>query len=252
MFANIENLKIISVLHRTSKPFGKVESRKANSFSIRVSGSIKYTFADKELVVNEGEMIFLPKGSCYEYKKESDHDIVGTVINMEGDFGDMGPAVYNIKDFFDIDYIMYHLADMWKFGNQSQRYQCLSLLYGLLSYITNHDMLEYHDKKKFGVIEPAVSYLQKHIYDCELQIDELHLICGISHTYFRKIFIARFGTTPKDYVVSKRLSYARSIIDSGEFTSVKELAQMTGYKDPLYFGQAFKKHYGVSPVNMIG
>ena len=69
MFGNIENLKIISVLHRTSKPFGKVESRKANSFSIRVSGSIKYSFEGKELLVNEGEMIFLPKGSRYEYKK---------------------------------------------------------------------------------------------------------------------------------------------------------------------------------------
>ncbi len=250
MFADMENLKILSVLHKTSKPFAKVESRKASAFSIRVCGAIKYSFDDREIVVNEGEMIFLPKGSCYEYKKVSEEDTVGTIINIEGEFGEIRPFVWSVKDFYDIDYIMYHMADMWKFGSQSQRYQCLSLLYGLLSYISNADELQYLGKKKFSVIEPAVSYLQKHIYDCELQIDKLHLLCGVSHTYFRKIFIARFGTCPKNYVVSKRLSYAKTIIDSGEFNTVKELAQMAGYKDPLYFGKAFKKHYGVSPVNM--
>ncbi len=250
MLENIENLKILSVLHKTSKPFGKVESRNACSFSIRVCGSVRYSFDDREIVVNEGEMIFLPKGSHYEYKKVSEEDTVATIINMEGDFGEKEPSVYSVKDFYDVDCIMYHMLDMWKFGNQSQKYQCLSLLYGLLSYISNLDTLEYYDKKKFGVIDDAVSYLQKNIYNCELHIEKLHLLCGISHTYFRKIFIARFGVSPKNYVVSKRLSYAKTIIDSGEFSTVKELAQMTGYKDPLYFGKVFKKHYGVSPVNM--
>lgn len=250
MIGNIENLKIISVLHKVSKPYGKVESRKSSSFSIRVHGSVKYSFDDREIIVNEGEMIFLQKGSRYEYTKVSSEDTVATLINVEGDFGVIVPSVYSVKDFYDIDSIIYHMSDMWKFGNQSQKYQCFSLLYGLLAYISNLDSLEYPDKRKFSIIDPAVSYLQKHIYDCNLQIDKLHLLCGISHTYFREIFIARFGINPKDYVISKRLSYAKTIIDSGEFNTVKELAQMTGYKDPLYFGKAFKKHYGASPVNI--
>jgi len=39
-------------------------------------------------------------------------------------------------------------------------------------------------------------------------------------------------------------------VGSGEFTTVKELASMVGYKDPLYFGKVFKQHYGTSPVHM--
>ena len=246
----MENLKILSALHRTSKPFGKTESRRVDSFSIRVRGSVQYIFEDREFIVNEGEMIFLPKGSCYEYKKLSEEDAVGTMINMEGDFGDIGPTLFSIKDFYDVNLIMHHFADMWKFGNQSQKYQCYSLLYGLLAYISNIDSLEYQDRKKFDIIEPAVAYLQQNIYDCNLKMDELHKLCGVSDTYFRKIFIARFGTSPKHYVVSKRCSHAKSIIDSGEFNTVKELALMVGYKDPLYFGKVFKQHYGASPSNM--
>ena len=81
-------------------------------------------------------------------------------------------------------------------------------------------------------------------------MDELHKLCGVSNAYFRRIFIARFGMSPKKYVVGKRLSYAKSIIDSGEFSTVKELALLVGYKDPLYFGKVFKKHYGASPINI--
>ncbi len=250
MLNNIENLKIISVLHHMTKPYGKVESRKANTFIIRVRGSMQYFFEDRTLTLNQGEMIFLPKGCSYEYKKVSEGDAVATIINMEGDFGDMGVSCYSIKDFYNAEYIMYHFADLWKFGSQSQKYECFALLYSLIAYVSNLEELKYQDKKKQNVIEPALAYLQRHIYDSDLKIDELHHLCGVSDTYFRKIFIARFGTSPKNYVLGKRISYAKSIIDSGEFSTVRELALMVGYKDPLYFGKVFKQHYGASPIDM--
>jgi len=250
MFENIENLKIMSVIHKTGKPYTVVESRKFNGFSIRVKGSVKYRFEDRTIQVNEGEMIFLPKGSRYEYIRTSDEDTIGTIINLEGDFGDAVPAHFSIREFYDAEFIMHHFCDLWKFGNQSQKYQCISIVYSLLAYISNLELLDYQDKKHFNLIEPAVKYLKYHIFDCNLKIDNLHNMCGISHTYFRKIFIARFSTSPKNYVLGKRLSYAKSIIDSGEMGTVKELSMLVGYKDPLYFGKVFKKHYGISPYNM--
>ena len=248
MLDNIENLKIISVLHKTSKPYGKVEVRKAHSFIIRVCGSMQYYFEDRTVTINGGEMIFVPKGSSYEYKKASEEDTVGTIINVDGEFDGMSPSCYSICDFYDAEYIMYHFADLWE---QGQRYQCLSLMYGLLAYISKLEALQYSDKKRLNLIEPAVAFLQQHIYDCDLKIDELYRLCGISHTYFRKIFILKFGMSPKNYVTGKRISYAKSIIDSGEFSTVKELSTLVGYKDPLYFGKVFKQHYGCSPVSLI-
>ena len=75
-------------------------------------------------------------------------------------------------------------------------------------------------------------------------------MCGVSDTYFRKIFIAKFGTSPKNYIIEERVLHAKSIIDSGDFTTVKELALAVGYKDALYFGKIFKKHFGMSPIEM--
>ena len=56
--------------------------------------------------------------------------------------------------------------------------------------------------------------------------------------------------SPKEYVLSKRISHAKSIIESGDFDTVKKVAAMVGYNDPLYFSKAFKKIYGFSPSDL--
>ena len=250
MFENIENLKIESVVHQVSKPCGLTQKRKTSSFSIRVSGSIKYTFEDKSITVNAGEVIFLPKGSTHKYSVESEGDSCCTIINLSGDFQGIKPVCFSLVDFFEADFLMHKFAESWKFGSPSEKYKCISIVYNLLSYISNIENRRYQDKKKHHIIAPAVEYLKQHIHDQSLEISHLHELCGVSDTYFRKIFISRFGMSPKSYVVEKRVSHAKSIIDSGDFVSVKELALSVGFKDPLYFGKVFKMHYGVSPIDM--
>jgi len=247
MFEDIENLKIVSSLHRASKPSGKVSCRETHGFNIRVSGSILYDFDGRTILVNAGEMIFIPQGSAYKYKTISNGESVYTNINFKADFKNALPMKYSLSEFYDTDYICAHFSDLWRFGTQSERYKCISLMYNLISYLSNTESSSYPDKKKHEIIEPAVEYLKKHIYDCSLKTVMLHKLCGISDTYFRKIFISRFGTSPHNYIISKRISHAKSIVECGEFDTVRELSESVGYSDPLYFGKVYKKFYGVSP-----
>ena len=245
----MENLKIISIIQKHSKHYGVVDGRNSCGFSIRTKGALRYDFPDRSILVGEGEMIFLPKGAHYTYTKMSDEESFGTIINVEGDFGKAEPFFCPIKDFCDAEYIMHHVSDLWNFGTPAGKYQVLSLFFGLLAYVSNLDSLDYGDKKKFTAIEKSVKYLQTHLFDPDLKIEDLHKLSAMSDTYFRKIFTARFGKSPKNYVIEKRVSYAKSIIDSGEAVTVKDLAESVGYRDPLYFGKVYKKRYGTSPVN---
>ena len=81
-------------------------------------------------------------------------------------------------------------------------------------------------------------------------VDTLHTLCGISDTYFRKIFIARFGTSPQKYIVNKRISQAKSMLEAGDFDTISEISASVGYNDPLHFSRAFKKKYGVAPSKL--
>jgi hypothetical protein len=73
MLDDMENLKILSVFHKKSKPFGDVKSRSVSCFAVRVSGTMRYIFGDKEFVVNPGEMIFLKKGDKMIPSKANGH-----------------------------------------------------------------------------------------------------------------------------------------------------------------------------------
>ena len=247
MFENIENLKIISSLHRKNKISNTITNRTVNAFIIRVKGDVLYDFYDKTILAKEGDIIFLPKGVSYSSKRLNE-DSIYTSINFECDFENIPhPACYSFDNFYNSERISYHFSEMWNLGTMADKYKCLSLLYEIFSYLSAIENSSYIEKKKFYIIEPAVNYLKEHIYSSSLKVDKLHGMCGVSNTYFRKIFVSKFGKSPQDYIISKRLSHAKTIFDSGDFDTVKEVAHSVGYTDPLYFSKAFKKMYGESP-----
>lgn len=250
MFESMENLKIVSSLHKASKSRARVENRTSFGFVIRITGTVRYDFENKSIEVGEGEMIFIPAGISYEYATISEGESLYTSINFVADIKDAEPKLYSLENFYGADYMSKNFSELWKFGTQADRFKCMSMFYDLVSYVSGIEHAKYSDKRKFHIIDPAADYLKKHIYDCSLKADMLHELCGISDTYFRKIFIARFRTNPQNYIISKRVSHARSIIDSGDYDTIKEVAYSVGYNDPLYFGKVFKKIYGVSPSDI--
>ena len=185
-----------------------------------------YDFSGRKIIAKEGQLMFVPKGSTYSHK------ILTETASYTG-------------IHFEADYMASHLADMWNLGTQAEKYRCISLVYDLFAYLSSVEHA--NAKEKFEIIEPALAYLKEHIYDTELKIDKLHRLCGISGTYFRQIFAQRFGTTPKNYIIAKRVSHAKAIISSGDFHTIGEVAEAVGFSDPLYFSKVFRKRYGASP-----
>ncbi len=250
LFDNIENLKILSVLHRPNKPYVKKENRKTHSFFIRVRGAVEYDFCGRKMLAREGELMFMPKGASYTARTLAEGTMY-TAIHFEGDFAvEPRPGVYSLESFPEADYMASCLSDLWNFGTQAERYRCVSLVYSLLAHLSATENAGYAERNKFRIIDPAADYLKAHIYDSDLKIHKLPRLCGISETYFRQIFISRFGTAPQSYVLSKRLAHAKSIISSGDFNSIGEVALAVGFRDPLYFSKVFRKAYGMPPSGM--
>ena len=242
-----DDVKIISSFHKTSKPYGKIESRLTHGFIFRQQGCAEYYFKDKTVKVNEKEFIFLPKGTAYEYRVLGGENAIYTSINFLASFEKAEIAVYPFENFYAANYITQSFSELFKFGTDSDKLKCQSILYDLLSYVLKLDSLKDADDKKPDMIEPAIEYLKKHIYDSSFKLEKLHSLCGISDTYFRKIFISRFGLTPQEYVQRERITHAKSIIEGGDFDNIREVANSVGYNDPLYFSKAFKKFYGFPP-----
>ena len=111
--------------------------------------------------------------------------------------------------------------------------------------------LHYQTASQKALIRESCDYLEAHIFDSSLTVGKLIDISGLSGTYFRKIFSGVCGMSPQKYIESKRLTQAKAIFDSRDFSSVREVAESVGYADPLYFGKLFRKQYGVPPSEYL-
>ena len=250
MLKKIENLKIESVISKKTKAYGEIADRKTDTFNIRTSGTVEYEINGKKITVNKGEMIFLPKGSTYKYRILSEEESFCIIINMQGDFEKNEAEKYAFEDLHCAEFFLNNFVGLWNFGDMGEKCKCMSNLYDLISIVSNYKKTGCTEKNKIEILTPAINYLKKHICNPSLKTGELHKLCGISNTYFRRIFILEFGMSPKNYITEKRILHAKSIIDSGEFDTVKQLSLSVGFTDALYFGKVFKNYYGVSPKKM--
>lgn len=69
---------------------------------------------------------------------------------------------------------------------------------------------------------------------------------GIGYEKFRKIFKAGIGISPGNYIIQKRIDFAKTLLVEGT-KSIKEIALELGFPDAYTFSKQFKNVSGVSP-----
>ena len=103
-----------------------------------------------------------------------------------------------------------------------------------------------NDKNR--LIAPAIEAIERDFTSVCLTVSALAELCSMSEVYFRKIFLHMFGISPKEYLIRKRMEYAKQLIELGEL-EISKIAEMCGYSEPCHFSREFKKRFGISPNN---
>lgn len=82
--------------------------------------------------------------------------------------------------------------------------------------------------------------------DPDLSVNSIADMLGYNPKYISHLFKEKMGITYSEYLRNLRIKYAVSLFDHG-IDSVKNVAFLSGFTDPLYFSTIFKKCLGVSP-----
>ncbi len=96
------------------------------------------------------------------------------------------------------------------------------------------------------LVDQAVARLQI-LHARGISIATLAAELGLSTGWLHRAFRRRTGTTPRAFRERVRLERARDLLGAGGLPVVK-VAALVGYRDPLYFSRAYRRHFGHPPT----
>ena len=112
------------------------------------------------------------------------------------------------------------------------------------------DRQQHEQKKATGnvqeQIERAAAYFNEN-YNTKISIDDYAESLHISTNWFIHNFKQYAGMSPAQYILSLRMVNAQSLLERTTY-NIKEISEIVGYENPLYFSRVFKKEIGKSPT----
>lgn len=100
------------------------------------------------------------------------------------------------------------------------------------------------------ILEQIIEITEENFRNPELSITVIAKEIGYNPKYLSHFFKQKTNISYSEYLRTIRFKYAISLFELG-IISVKNVAFLSGFSDPLYFSNAFKKSVGISPKEFI-
>ena len=106
-----------------------------------------------------------------------------------------------------------------------------------------------HDITTAEITERIRNHMIEHFSDPEFSVADAIRSSGVGANKLRQIFRTAVGMTPGEYLRSLRLKNAESLLLYSDISmTVTEIAQRSGFRDPLYFSKVFHEVMGQTPT----
>ena len=220
------------------------------------AGKAHFHFDGKEQIVTAGHMVlYRPKEpQKYEYYAEDQTEVYwvhftgGNVKNILRSYGltDDKRVFYcgSGLDYQNLFRTMINELQMCKENYEEVLETHLRLIFIMLKrYFANTTKAD--NARVVEEIDKATMYFNEH-YSENISIDEYAQNNHVSVSWFIRNFKQCTGSTPMQYILSKRIYNAEILLHDSTY-NVTEIAEIVGYDNPLYFSRIFKKVKGISP-----
>lgn len=208
--------------------------------------SKKIHFSDGTvLLTGPNEIHYLPKGSTYRVE----HIVPGGCWAINFDLlEDMvqPPFSLQFRNYEAVLKVFNDATDTWKTRPPLCNAFIRKSIYDIIVKIENEQNLSYMPSHKERLIQPALDAIARDYTRNDLSVKAMANLCQISEAYFRRIFQKKFSVSPRQYIISLRMEYAKKLLLSNQ-VSVSEVAEMCGYFEPCHFSREFSRYTGVSP-----
>ncbi|MBQ8783123.1 MAG: helix-turn-helix domain-containing protein [Clostridia bacterium] len=235
------------ILETSEEIMNRVLDLKENRCYLISKGSGSFFIGQKELQFQAGDLIFAFKGENIFADKINGGEYM--YIDFDGTrsselFRRFGIIDGNRK-FSGFD----GLIPFWheSLSRASQENIDLSAE-SILLY--SFSRLSANEPKGNPLISRIIELSEESFKETDFSVSALAESLGYNAKYISHIFKEKTGVAYSEYLRDLRIKYAISLFDYG-LGSVKNVAVLSGFSDPLYFSTVFKKCVGVTPKEYV-
>ncbi len=246
MLVTAQNATFQMCFKMSSPSPGRYEDCKVNLLSYKVSGVTEYIQGDRSIITSRGKVIFMPYGSTFTTRIIEPGEYIEvryTSISRTG----TDLRLYSGFNAREMEAAFRRLLSAYTSKDESTFYSCQAQLYQIFAIVAKSST-SYLSHNQRRLLEPAIEYMQEHLFDPAFTIREMESRTDISDKYFRTLFAAYYGMSPQRYMINERIQLAKTILAESPSTSMQVVADEIGYSDALYFSRLFKKETGESPT----
>jgi len=218
--------------------------RPRHAFVYFLSGQCRYDYGDYTLLGEANTLVYLPQGKAYEVLPLTECACV--VINFDARDESPSPAFAEscspgMKD------CMLTAASVYRHPHPGSGAELCALAYRAIAQIQQSGQGNYLTARQRNKLLPALTYLEQSCLNKEIRVQDLAAMCGMSERYFDKLFQRYYQTSPKQYLLRKKLDHAQMLLESTGL-SVAEVAEKSGFASVYHFSRIFKRSTGMTPT----
>lgn len=236
-----------------------------NYFIYVISGQKKWYTREQEILVKEGDCLFVKKGahSVYQY---FDSEFCAVVLFIPDGFirsvllNNRVPlknsvereSLYSVKaDKYISAYFhsfLTYLSDRAKTNPRLLELKFKELILVAASGNYNEKLSAYFSQL-CKTTKPSLPEIMEENFCYPLSLEEFAKISGRSLSSFKRDFKRVFGTSPGKWLKLKRLKHCKYLIENTD-KSFSEIAYESGFQNISHFSREFKKYFQLSPTQV--
>ena len=214
-----------------------------NKILLVTKGKGYFSFDDARFPFAAGSLVFGFSNELFCAILEEECEYL--YINFTGGRSDELFRRFNIskanREFIGIE----GLIPLWKENLSRANEETIDLL-AESTLLFTFSRLKVDSGEKEDKITEIVEYLTRNFNEPNLSIVSIAEEFSYNPKYLSSLFKKKMKIGFTEYLRNLRIKYAVSLFESG-LDSVKNVALLSGFKDPLYFSNVFKKTIGVYP-----
>lgn len=239
-----ENLTIsvIDVLnYHQKREKVSVSARSYSAITLRLRTAGKYICKGKIITFKPVSICIIPEGVAYTRNNDEEDILVIHFNILNYVFDEI--QVFEVKNSEKYKKLFLEALKLKYENNIGCMYKITSIVCEIFSELIR-DVGFGNNPKDNRIIESA-EFMRQNFWNPELCIEDLSRRIGLSPAFFRREFNRVYGTSPKSYLDTLRIQYAKSLLETDYF-SQKEISSRCGFSDVAYFRTAFKRKIGKS------